>query len=53
MFLLPKILNYDDHRDSDKPNSISVTTLIGPMYKAKKYLNKDAKSLSSTCRNDN
>jgi len=41
--ILEEIMRFDDHRDSDKPNSISVTTLIGPMYKAKLYLAKTPK----------
>ena len=44
MKTIAKILNYDDHRDSDKPNSISVTTLMGSMFKAKKYLDKTPKT---------
>ena len=44
MKTIARILNYDDHRDSDKPNSISVTTLMGSMYKAKKYLLRDSKN---------
>jgi len=44
MKTIQKILTYDDHRDSDKPNSISVTTLMGPMYKAKKYMDKVEKN---------
>ena len=44
MKTITKILNYDDHIDSDKPNSISVTTLMGNMYKAQKYLDKAPKT---------
>ena len=44
MRFIPKMLNYDDHIDSDKPNSISVTTLIGQAYKAQKYLDKTPKT---------
>jgi len=40
MEIIAKVFNYDDHRNSEKENSISVTTLIGPMYKAQKYLEK-------------
>ncbi len=43
MEIIQKIFNYDTHRDSDKPNSISVSTLLGSKYKAKKYLNKEPK----------
>jgi len=43
MEIISKIFNYDTHRDSDKPNSISVSTLLGSKYKAKKYLNKEPK----------
>ncbi len=41
--VLEDIMLFDDHRDSEKPNSISVTTLLGPMYKAKLYLAKTDK----------
>ncbi len=41
--ILNEIMNFDDHIDSEKPNSVSVTTLIGPMYKAKLYLAKTPK----------
>ena len=44
MKTISRILNYDDHKDSDKPNAISVTTLLGPMYKANKYLEKTPKT---------
>ena len=38
--ILNKIMFFDDHIDSKKNNAISVTTLLGPMYKAKLYLDK-------------
>jgi len=38
--LIKKVYEFDEHRSSDKPNSISVTTLIGPAFKAKKALDK-------------
>lgn len=44
MKTIQKLLTYDDHRDSTAENSISVTTLLGPLYKAKKYLNKEPKN---------
>jgi len=44
---LTRILNFDDHRDSDKPNSISVTTLMSSMYKAQKYLDRAPKNWST------
>ena len=47
MKTIQKILAYDDHRDSDKENSISVTTLMSSMYKAKKYLDKAPKTFKT------
>lgn len=44
--VLEDIMHFDDHRDSDKVNAISATTLLGAKYKAQKYLNKDAKDNS-------
>ncbi len=43
MKIIAKLYSYNTHRDSDKENSISVTTLISGLYRAKKYLNKDPK----------
>jgi len=37
--LIEKIYSYSEYRSCDKPNSISATTLIGPLYKAKLKLN--------------
>jgi len=47
MKTIARILNYDDHKDSDKPNAISTTTLIGSMYKAQKYLDKTPKTFAT------
>jgi len=44
MKTIARVLNFDDHIDSDKPNAISTTTLMGPMYKAKLYLDKTEKT---------
>jgi len=41
--ILKDIMLFDDHRDSTEPNAISITTLLGPAYKAKHYLNKSGK----------
>jgi hypothetical protein len=46
MELIKRIYEHNDHRSSDKPNSISVTTLIGPSYKARKAIKKDLKDES-------
>jgi hypothetical protein len=35
---------FDDHRDSNLENSISVTTLLGPKFKAEMYLSKAPKN---------
>ncbi len=43
MEIISKLYNYNTHIDSNKENAISVTTLISGLYRAKKYLNKDAK----------
>jgi len=47
MKTIQRILDYDDHRDSDKPNSISTTTLMGPMFKGQKYLDKTPKTFKT------
>ncbi len=44
--LIYRVYNYDTHIDSDKPNAISTTTLIGSAYKAKLYLKKTPKDAS-------
>jgi len=41
---IARVLNFDDHIDSDKPNAISTTTLMGPMYKGQLYLDKTEKT---------
>ena len=38
--MIVKLYEYDTHIDSEKDNAISVTTLIGNMYRAQKYLDK-------------
>ncbi len=44
--LIYRVYEHDTHIDSDRPHAISTTTLIGPKYKALKYLNKDEKDES-------
>ncbi len=44
--IIDKIYLYDTHRNSDKPNAISTTTLIGSMYKAKLALDKTPRNPS-------
>ena len=44
--LIFRVYNYDTHIDSTRYNAISTTTLIGPAYKAKLYLNKTEKDSS-------
>ncbi len=41
--LIHRVYNTNHHIDSTKPNAISTTTLIGPKYKAKLYINKEPK----------
>ena len=36
--IIKKIYEYDDHKSSDKPNSISTTQLLGPLFKIRKIL---------------
>ena len=36
--LIEKVFNFDDHRTSEHPNSLSVSTLIGAEYKASQKL---------------
>ena len=36
--LIRKLYEFDDHEDSTKPHSISVTTLLGSKFRAAKYL---------------
>lgn len=42
-WLIEKVYNYSEHKSSDEPNSISTTTLIGDLYKAKLALEKTPK----------
>ena len=44
--LLEKLYLYSEYRASDKPNSISTTTIIGSLYKAKLALNGTEKDES-------
>lgn len=44
--LINRLYEWDEHKSSDKPNSISTTTLIGPLYKAKLALDKAPKDES-------
>jgi len=44
--LIKRLYEYDTHKDSKKENAISVSTLIGSMYKAKLYLYKTKKDES-------
>ena len=44
--ILEDIMLFDDHIDSKKENSISVTTLLGSNYKAKMYLKRAKKDKS-------
>jgi hypothetical protein len=36
--IINKVLSYDTHKSSDKPNSISATQLLSPLYKIKQIL---------------
>ena len=36
--IIHKVLTYDTHKSSDKPNSISATQLLNPLFKVKKIL---------------
>ena len=38
--LITQLYEYNEHIDSDKENSVSVTTLLGPMWKAKLYIDR-------------
>ena len=42
--IIETALKFNDHRDSDKPRSISTTTLIGPSFKAWKSYVKTPKN---------
>jgi len=44
--LISKLYEYNEHIDSDNHNAISTTTLLGPMWRAKKYIEKAEKDES-------
>jgi hypothetical protein len=44
--IIHKVLTYDTHKSSDKPNSISATQLLSPLYKIKKILTGSSQSQS-------
>jgi len=44
--LISKLYEYNEHIDSDNHNAVSVTTLLGPMWKAKLYLEKAERDVS-------